>query len=118
MSAAQDKRSEGRIQPFVVRCQVSFEGARTVAYVTDLSSKGARLAFDHSAPPKDSPVEIAVRLGPGAATHLSAVVKWTEAEPRGKGTLVGVRFVSLSREARERLVSAVEEFRAHAAQLA
>lgn len=119
MSRGDEKRAVKRIEPFVARCQVSFGVHSRVAYMTDLSPRGARLACDQALPDHATRISLAVRLGGGdALTHLAAEVKWSRPRSNGKGFMVGVRFVDLPREARDRLESAVEEFRANAERLA
>ena len=114
----QEKRAVRRIAPFVVRCQVVCGGCRMAAYITDLSTSGARLALDQSLPEGLARLDLVVRLGSGPAAHLSADAKWSRPRANGKGFMVGVRFVDLSRDARERLETAVDAFRANAARLA
>jgi hypothetical protein len=114
-----EKRSESRIQPFVLRCRVVAGGHSLAAYITDLSSRGARLSLKGGAPTAGARVELVARFARQfSPAGLKAEVKWVH-PPDAKGwSAVGVRFVSVTIEERRVLERVVEDFKGHASRLA
>jgi hypothetical protein len=83
MTAGPDKRSEERVQPFVVRCLVVDGARRLPGYLTDLSATGAQVTVEGEPPAARASVVVEVRLGRGAdatARRLAATVQWARGE--------------------------------------
>jgi len=113
-----DKRTVGRIQPFVVRCRLHHGGQVQVAYLTDLSSRGARVSCDGTPPPVGAGIEIDVRFrGPHGSCRLPAEVKWVAEQGASGSHSVGVRFTKTTRAVRDVIESVVGEFREKASRL-
>jgi PilZ domain len=115
MSGRDEKRQADRIQPFVAPCRYVVEGQRVPAFLTDLSTRGARVHGDLEPPAVDAHVTLEVRLGL-AATHqrIPAAVEWSQASPRG-GFVFGLSFDGIGPGERSVLEGVVEEFRRRAA---
>ena len=114
-----EKRETGRIQPFVTPCKV-IDGERTLsAYLTDLSTRGARISSNASLGRGAQSVVIEVRLSRGsAACKLPARIQWMQAgSKRGEAAVFGVTFEGIAAEEQTQLVSVVKEFRRRAALL-
>ena len=113
------KRQTDRIRPFVASCLV-FEGSRRFrAYLTDLSTGGARVTCSGPPPAPGAQVSVEVRLGRELSQmHLSAVVKWVR-PPEGQPPAhsFGLTFAGLSAEDQQRLETVVQEFRRRAAEV-
>jgi hypothetical protein len=113
-----EKRRTPRIQPYVVPCRVVRGRRRFVAYVTDLSPRGGRVACDVDPPAPGTRVVLEVRIARRVShSRLPAVVKWTRAGPKGSHTF-GLTFQKVSAEAKRALEAVLEDFRRLAAQIA
>ena len=113
-----EKRRTPRIQPYVAPCRVVRGRRRFVAYLTDLSPRGGRVACDVDPPPAGTRVVLEVRLGRRVShSRLPAVVKWARSGIRGTHTF-GLTFRGISAEARRGLEVVVDDFRRLAAQIA
>ncbi|HVO10820.1 MAG TPA: PilZ domain-containing protein [Vicinamibacteria bacterium] len=118
MSAPSQKRRAERIQPFVASCRYVLEGGQRVpAFMTDLSTHGARVHTDNQPPAQAAAIVVEVRLGK-SPTHqrLPATVVWSRPSSRG-GFVFGVSFEGAGGAERAVLESVVEEFRRRAAAL-
>jgi hypothetical protein len=117
MPAHREKRQTDRIQPFVAPCRCVVGGERFPGFLTDLSSRGARVHADHEPPAVETPLVLEVKLG-RSPTHqrIPAAVEWTQRSPRG-GHVFGLSFESLGGAERSVLESVVEEFRRRVAAL-
>lgn len=117
--APTEKRRTPRIQPFVAPCRLVLHGARVPAYLTDLSTLGARVTCEGVEPPMPgTSVTIEVRFGREVRhSRLTAEVKWVRTGP-GATCVFGLTFTGVSPEQQRRLESIVEEFRRRAEQLA
>jgi protein involved in temperature-dependent protein secretion len=115
---ARDKRTSPRVQPFVMRCRLSFAGRTATGYLTDLSVRGARVYVQDQPPAAGARLEIEVRFRHTSRhSRLGAEVKWTRLADDGRGHRVGVRFLGLGRDERALLDHVVEEFHAQAARI-
>ncbi len=113
-----DKRQTPRIHPFVVPCQLVQRARRRAAYLTDLSSRGARVTLDDEPPDVGASLTLELRIGRQVArTRLRAVVKWVRAGERGAHQF-GITFKGLKAQERRALEAVVEEFHRRAAQIA
>ncbi len=118
MSAPSQKRRAERIQPFVSSCRYVVEEAQRVpAFMTDLSTHGARVHSDHQPPEVQARVVLEVRLGK-SPTHqrIPATIVWSRPSSRG-GFVFGVSFEGIGGDERAVLENVVEEFRRRAAAL-
>ena len=117
-SAGREQRHTARLQPFVVRCRVSWAGGRTSAYITDLSVHGARLSLLEEPPAAGLRVAVEVRF---SREHrqwcLHGEAKWRRTLESKGGYSMGVRFVELGAEERALLDRVVEDFRSQAARI-
>lgn len=114
-----EKRKTDRIQPFVTPCKV-IDGERTLsAYVTDLSTRGARISSNASLGRGAQSVVIQVRLSrASAACKLPARIQWMQAGSKpGEAAVFGVTFEGVSAELQMQLEFVVKEFRRRAALL-
>jgi hypothetical protein len=113
-----EKRSTPRIQPFVAPCRL-LEGTRGhTAYLTDLSSRGARVTCEGAALAPGDPVVLEVKVGRKAAhSRLRAEVKWVRPAVRG-GHSLGLTFHNLPPGEQQALDAVMAEFRRRAEQLA
>jgi hypothetical protein len=113
-----EKRRTPRIQPYVAPCRVVRGRRRFVAYLTDLSPRGGRVACDGEPPPVGTRVVLEVRIGRRVShSRLPAVVKWARRGNGGTHTF-GLTFQRISAEARRGLEAVVDDFRRLAAQIA
>jgi len=114
-----EKRKTDRIQPFVAPCRV-IDGARALsAYLTDLSTSGARISSDDPLMAGAQAVVLEVRFSRGsAACRLPARIQWTQAGAKpGEAAVFGVTFDGLAADERALLESVVKEFHRRAALL-
>lgn len=115
-----EKRKTGRIQPFVAPCRVTF-GARTLsAYLTDLSTKGARISSDDPLKAAAKSVVLEVRFsGSSLSCRLPARIQWRQPGGKpGEAAVFGVTFARIAKREKSLLESVVKEFRRRAALLA
>jgi hypothetical protein len=118
MGRTNEKRRTPRIQPYVASCRVVRGRRRFVAYLTDLSPRGGRVACEVDPPPPGTRVVLEVKIGRRVShSRLPAVVKWTRTASGGTRNF-GVTFQRIPAEARRALESVVEDFRRLAAQIA
>jgi len=113
----QEKRKALRIQPFVAPCRYVLGEQRFPGFLTDLSTRGGRVATDSEPPAIGAALVVEARLG-RQTTHvrLPGVVRWARHSPRG-GFLFGVSFDRISPDAQKVLDGIVEDFRRWAAQI-
>lgn len=115
-NAGREKRGTARLQPFVVRCRVGWEGVKTPAYITDLSVHGARLSLPVEPPAAGVRVAIEVRFRMERRQwSLHGEAKWRRTL-ESKFSM-GLRFVELGAEERALLDRVVEDFRSQAARI-
>ena len=112
-----EKRKTGRIQPFVTPCKV-IDGERTLsAYLTDLSTRGARISSNASLGAQSVVIEVRLSRG-SAACKLPARIQWMQAGSKpGEAAVFGVTFEGIAAEAETQLASVVKEFQRRAALL-
>lgn len=114
-----EKRKTKRIQPFVAPCRV-VEGERTLsAYLTDLSTKGARISSDDPLMAGAQSVVLEVRFSRSSPScRLPARIRWRQAGGKpGEAAVFGVTFAGIAKHEKSLLESAVKEFRRRAALL-
>jgi hypothetical protein len=113
-----EKRQTQRIAPFVAPCRYVSGEARVPAFLTDLSSRGARIHTDVAPPEPGAMIVVEVRLG-GQAAHIRipANVRWVQPSNR-RGHVFGLSFEGIGSEEQKVVDSVVEEFRRRAAQIA
>ena len=82
-----EKRRTPRIQPFLARCKVIDGEKSFAAYLTDISTRGARVSSNGSLSPGAQTVVIEVRFGRRTAvSRLPARVQWRKpGRKRGEG---------------------------------
>ena len=77
-SDAKDKRQTIRIQPFVTPCKVIDGETRYVGYLTDLSTRGARVSCDSPLPAgAQAPVHPVKADCPSAKAKPTCMPCWT-----------------------------------------
>ena len=114
-----EKRRTLRIQPYVAPCRVVAGGQRFPGYLTDLSTKGARVSCDLDPPPAGVPVVLEVRFGRQVRySRLPAEVKWTRPPGEDETHTLGLTFEGVTAEEQEVLEAIVREFQRRAEQLA
>lgn len=114
-----EKRQTPRIAPYVAPCRVVVGARRVPAYLTDLSSKGARVSCDVEPPREGETVVIEVRFGRQVRySRLTAEVKWVVAAGGEGGASFGLTFAGLSAEEQAVLESVMEELQRRASLLA
>jgi hypothetical protein len=114
-----EKRTTPRIQPYIVPCLlIEDAGERRLAgYLTDLSSRGGRVAFDGLAPEPGAAIALEFRIGRTVEpARIKAAVKWVRPSARGRRT-VGLRFERVPPAERKALEELVEEFRQRVAEI-
>lgn len=113
-----DKRRTPRIQPFVAPCHVVEGSRRFLAYVTDLSLQGARVACDEEPPAPEAWVTLEVRLPRHVGrSPLPGRVKWVQ-PPEGRGGhAFGVTFEGGMPDGARELAAVLDEFQRLAAEL-
>ncbi len=118
-SDAKDKRQTIRIQPFVTPCKVIDGETRYVGYLTDLSTRGARVSCDSPLPAGAQAVVLEVRLARSAGTsRLPARIQWMQAGTQaGEAVVFGVTFDGVDAEQQATLESVVADFQRRAALL-
>jgi hypothetical protein len=100
------------MQPYIVPCLlIDLPGeSRLEGYLTDLSSRGGRVACEGMAPEAGAEIALEFRIGRQVEpSRIKAAVKWVRAS-RGKRA-VGLRFERVAPAEREALEALVEEFR-------
>ncbi len=118
MTPRKESRETPRIQPFVASCHVVDGTRRFVAYMTDLSTKGARVTCDAAPPRAEAWIVIEVRLGRAAArVRLQGQVRWAGMGRGRSPHHFGVTFEGTSKEGQRALAAVVEEFQRRAAEL-
>lgn len=115
-----DQRQTPRIQPFVAPCRLVAGERRIPGYLSDLSTRGARVSCDEEPPPVGADVMLEVRFGREVLySRLPAEVQWVQAGPDPSSPPdLGLRFKEVSTEDQKVLEAVVQEFRRRAAQLA
>lgn len=110
-----DKRQTPRIEPFVACCWILHGSRRLSGYLTDLSSRGARISCAEEPPGTGESVTLEVRFGRSVTrSHVPAEVKWTRPRSKGGAYVFGLTFARISQEEQRRVDSVVEEFRRRA----
>lgn len=118
-SAVREKRTTPRIQPYILPCLlIEDQGDRRLdGYLTDLSSRGGRVACDGPAPVAGAAVALEFRIGRTTEpSRIRAAVKWVRPAARGLRT-VGLRFERVAAAERRALEALVEEFRQRVAEI-
>lgn len=114
-----EKREAPRVTPYLAPCRVVEGERRTPGYMSDLSTKGARVACEGPAPAKGSAVVIEVRFtGRRANARLSGLVKWSRG-PEGPENLSAFGFVfkDLAPGEAHEVLEAIAEFKRRVAAL-
>ena len=117
--AAKEKRTTPRIQPYIVPCLLIDERGdrRLDGYLTDLSSRGGRVACEGDAPEAGDTVALEFRIGRQVeSSHIKAAVKWVRRASRGMRS-VGLRFEKVATAERKALEAVVAEFRQRVAEI-
>jgi hypothetical protein len=112
-SVVKEKRTTPRIQPYIVPCLLIEDlGERRLAgYLTDLSSRGGRVACEGMAPVDGAAVALEFRIGRQIEpSRIKAAVKWVRPAARGMRA-VGLRFERVAAAERRALEALVAEFR-------
>ena len=118
-SIVKEKRTTPRIEPYIVPCLlIDAKGERRLAgYLTDLSSRGGRVACEGAAPETGAAIALEFRIGRKVeATRIKAAVKWVRRASLGMRA-VGLRFERLAAAEKEALEAVVEEFRQRVAEI-
>ena len=115
-SSAKDQRKTRRIEPYLAPCHVHVGRRRLSGYVTNLSTRGARVYSDEKAPRTGQAIVVEIRLRPRSAAHrLPALVRWvrTASDITGLHSF-GVSFRGLKPEERRTVESVLAAFRKRA----
>ena len=118
-SVVKEKRTTPRIHPYIVPCLLIEERGDLCldGYLTDLSSRGGRVACDGLAPEAGAAVALEFRIGRGVEpSRIKAAVKWVRPSARGSRT-VGLRFERVAPAERKALEELVAEFRQRVAEI-
>ncbi len=118
-SVVKEKRTTPRIQPYIVPCLLIDDpgGQRRAGYLTDLSSRGGRVACEGDAPEPGTAVALEFRIGRQVEpSRIKALVKWVRRASRGMRA-VGLRFEKVAVAERKALEAVVEEFRQRVAEI-
>jgi hypothetical protein len=114
-----EKRTTPRIQPYIVPCLlIDAAGERRLAgYLTDLSSRGGRVACEGPVPEAGDAIALEFRIGRQVgSSRIQAAVKWVKGASRGMRS-VGVRFERVAAAERKALEALVAEFRQRVAEI-
>jgi hypothetical protein len=114
-----DQRKTRRIEPYLAPCHIRVGRRRVSGYVTNLSTRGARVYTDEKPPRPGQPMVIEIRFRARAAYHrLPAEARWvrTASDITGLHSF-GVSFKGLKPEERRTVESVLIEFRQRAEQL-
>jgi c-di-GMP-binding flagellar brake protein YcgR len=114
-----EKRTTPRIQPYIVPCLLidAAEERPLPGYLTDLSTRGARVACEGQAPEPGDALTLEFRIGRQVdSSRFKAVVKWVRRAAPGTRS-VGLRFERVAAAEREALQALVEEFRQRVAEI-
>lgn len=114
-----EKRTTPRIQPYIVPCLLIDAAAERhlPGYLTDLSTRGARVACEGLAPEPGAAVTLEFRIGRHVdSSRFKAAVKWVRRASRGTRS-VGLRFERVAAAERQALQALVEEFRQRVAEI-
>ena len=117
-SVVKEKRTAPRMQPYIVPCLlIDLPGERRLAgYLTDLSSRGGRVACEGAAPEAGTAIALEFRIGRQVEpSRIKAAVKWVRAS-RGRRA-VGLRFERVAPAERKALDALFEEFRQRVAEI-
>jgi hypothetical protein len=117
-SAVKEKRTTPRMQPYIVPCLLIDDQDRPLAgYLTDLSSRGGRVACEGEAPEAGSAIALQFRIGRQVEpSRIKAAVKWVRRASRGMRA-VGLRFERVAAAERKALEALVAEFRQRVAEI-
>jgi len=115
----EEKRATARVQPFVVHCGVSDGPRHLSAYLTELSTAGARVTCSGAPPERGAQLMLEVRFsGRLESVKLPARVAWAAPLPMGSAnSSFGVSFDGISPADRKVLDTVLGEFRRMAALL-
>jgi PilZ domain len=114
-----EKRTTPRIQPYIVPCLlIDVTGERRLSgYLTDLSSRGGRVACEGQAPEAGEAIALEFRIGRQVdSSRIKAAVKWVKRASRGMRS-VGLRFEGVAAAERKALEALVAEFRQRVAEI-
>lgn len=119
MSQRSEKRKTPRIQPFVVPCKVLDAERKLAGYLTDLSTRGARVTCEQEPPAVGHVIALDVRFPRRGRARLGCRVQWSRPllHP-AKGFDFGVTFEGLGAREQEVLDAVVRDFHEQAEQLA
>jgi PilZ domain len=118
-TAVKEKRTTPRMEPYIVPCLLIDEAREhpLAGYLTDLSSRGGRVACQGEAPEAGAAVALEFRIGRQVApSRIRAAVKWVRGASRGMRA-VGLRFERVAAAERKALEALVDEFRQHVAEI-
>jgi len=118
-SVVKEKRTTARIQPYIVPCQLIDDPGnhRREGYLTDLSTRGGRVACEGDVPQPGAALVLEFRIGRSVEpSRIKAAVKWVR--PASRGTrAVGLRFERVAAAERKALEALVEEYRQRVAEI-
>ena len=115
-----EKRTTPRIHPYIVPCLLIDEAGerRLAGYLTDLSSRGGRVACEGEAPLPGAAIALEFRIGRQVeSSRIRAAVKWVKRASRGGMRSVGLRFEKVAAVERKALEALVAEFRQRVAEI-
>jgi PilZ domain len=118
-TSVKEKRTTPRMQPYIVPCLLIEDAGerRLDGYLTDLSSRGGRVACEGEAPETGAAIALEFRIGRQVEpSRIRAAVKWVRRASRGMRA-VGLRFERVAAAERKALEALVEEFRQRAAEI-
>lgn len=115
-----EKRGTRRLEPFVAPCRIIDGGRSLSAYLTDLSTQGARISANASLEVGAQSIVIEVRFSRRSpACRLPARIQWMHAGSKaGEAAVFGVTFEGMAAEEQAQLEAVLREFERRAALLA
>lgn len=114
-----DKREAPRVAPYLAPCRVVDGERKTPGYMSDLSTKGARVACEGPVPVEGASVVLEVRLtGRSSHSRLGGLVKWSRGPEDGEElSAFGFVFHDLTPAQAAEVEAAIAEFKRRAAAL-
>lgn len=116
-AVATDQREHPRLAPTIIRVEVEYKGARRQGYLMNLSLGGAFLAVDEP-PPKGAQSKLHVLLPWGVGEcAIQARSAWRQRDDEDRPIGVGVKFVDVTEQTRDKLRSYLERYGELAAEI-
>jgi hypothetical protein len=113
-----ERRLEQRIQPFIKRCVAIAGDHRIPGYVTDLSTRGAKIISPEEPPPVGAPIILEMTFRrPERRMRIKGSIKWTRSQHVKQDFIFGLAFLELTREQQELLEEVIANFADRAARL-